>query len=273
MSKRSPLLAIFLIVLVDVFGFTIVIPTLSFYALHFGASPLVATLIVSVYAACSLISTPVIGKLSDIYGRKPLLLYSQLGTLAGFLILAFSKSLWMVFLGRILPGISAGNLSIAQAYISDHTPPEDRTKAFGVIGVAFGIGFLAGPGLGGWLGQTYGLHVPFIVASGFSLTAIIFTMALLTNEPPTNIPKAEVVGPGGRRPSPFDIKTYATYLKRPAVRALFAQYFLFSFAFSCFFSGFALFAFLNPHFKWDVRHVGYIFAFSGLLGSATASSV
>ncbi len=264
MSKRSPLLPIFLIVLVDVFGFTIVIPTLSFYALHFGASPLVATSIVSVYAGCSLISTPIIGKFSDVYGRKPLLLYSQFGTLAGFIILIFSSSLWMVFLGRILPGISAGNLSIAQAYISDHTAPENRTKAFGVIGVAFGIGFLAGPALGGWLGKI-GLHLPFVVAAGFSALSILGTIFLLPNEPPPETASTEA-GPGGRRPSAFDWKTYAEYFGRPALRALYIQFFLFSFAFSCFFAGFALWSLLSPHFQWGPKQVGYLFAYSGLLG-------
>src|SRR5271154_3770428 len=100
--QRSPLLPIFLIVLVDVLGFTIVIPLLSLYAEKFGASPLVATTIVSCYAICSLVSTPVIGNLSDRYGRRPLLLVSQAGTCAGFVILACSSSLWMVFVGRIL---------------------------------------------------------------------------------------------------------------------------------------------------------------------------
>src|SRR5687768_9780338 len=125
-KQRSPLLPIFLIVLVDVLGFTIVIPLLAFYAEKFGASPLVATLLVSVYAVCSLISTPIIGNLSDKYGRRPLLLISQAGTCLGFLMLAYSESLWMVFVGRILDGLTAGNLSIAQAYISDHTEPKDR---------------------------------------------------------------------------------------------------------------------------------------------------
>src|SRR5512140_2306401 len=96
-SQRSPLLPIFLIVLVDVLGFTIVIPLLSLYAERFGASPLVATTLVSVYAVCSLISTPVIGNLSDRYGRRPLLLVSQAGTCAGFIMLGVSTSLWMVF--------------------------------------------------------------------------------------------------------------------------------------------------------------------------------
>ncbi|HEY6034516.1 MAG TPA: MFS transporter, partial [Kofleriaceae bacterium] len=104
MKQRSPLLPIFLIVLVDVLGFTIVIPLLALYAEKFGASKLVATTIVSVYAVCSLVSTPIIGRLSDRFGRRPLLLISQAGTCAGFLVLGNATALWMVFLGRILDG-------------------------------------------------------------------------------------------------------------------------------------------------------------------------
>jgi MFS transporter, DHA1 family, tetracycline resistance protein len=262
--RKSPLLPIFLIVLVDILGFTIVIPLLPFYALHFNATPFVATTLVSVYAVCSLISTPVIGKLSDQYGRKPLLLYSQAGTCAGFIVLAFSNSLWMVFLGRMLDGLSAGNLSIAQAYISDNTAPENRTKAFGIIGIAFGIGFMGGPWLGGVLGKQ-ALHLPFLVSACLSGVAMLTTYFLLPGAPPPQEVKPEL-GPGGRRPSAFDWKTYAEYFGRPALRALYIQFFLFSFAFSCFFSGFALFATANPHFLWGPKQVGYLFAYAGFLG-------
>jgi MFS family permease len=182
---RSPLLPIFLIVLVDVLGFTIVIPLLALYALQFGATPLVATTIVSVYAACSLVSTPIIGSLSDRYGRKPLLIVSQAGTCAGFLMIGFATSLWMIFVGRILDGLTAGNLSTAQAYISDHTKPEDRAKAFGVIGIAFGIGFLFGPLLGGKLGE-YDVtiagadaNLAFVVSACMSALSIVCTATLL----------------------------------------------------------------------------------------------
>lgn len=241
MAQRSPLLPIFLIVLVDVLGFTIVIPLLAFYAEKFGASPLVATTLVSVYAVCSLISTPIIGNLSDRFGRKRLLLVSQAGTCLGFLMLAWSHALWMVFLGRILDGVTAGNLSLAQAYISDHTTPENRSKAFGVIGVAFGIGFMFGPGLGGVLGR-YGLHVPFIVAACLSLLSIIATATLLENEIPGETATETPAGPGGKRPGAFDIATYTEYFRRPKLGSLYVQFFLFTFAFSCFTSGFALFA-------------------------------
>jgi MFS family permease len=270
-KQRSALLPIFLIVLVDVLGFTIVIPLLGLYAEKFGATPLVATTLVSVYAVCSLISTPIIGRLSDQYGRKPLLMISQAGTCAGFVMLGFSNALWMVFAGRILDGITAGNLSIAQAYISDHTAPENRAKAFGVIGVAFGIGFMFGPALGGWLGEAYGLHTPFVVAACLSLSSILATYALLPGEPPPKREQAAAeVGPGGRRPGAFDVATYAEYFRRPGLRWLYAQFFLFSFAFSCFFSGFALYAerkFTTAGGRaWGAAEVGYLFTYTGLLG-------
>ena len=282
--KRSPLLPIFLVVLVDVLGFTIVYPLLPFYAEKFGASPLVATTLVSVYALCSLLSTPVIGRLSDQFGRRRLLLISQAGTCAGFLVLGFSEALWMVFLGRILDGLTAGNLSTAQAYISDHTRPENRAKAFGMIGIAFGVGFFFGPALASWL-SSYGLHAPFLVAAGLSLGSMVCSYTLLepgvpaaTREPeaapaPASDAAARppvVEAPGGKRPGVFDLETYLEYFRRPGLRSLYLQFFLFTFAFSAFMSGFALFAerrfTTSDGLPWTVREVGYLFAYSGFLG-------
>jgi MFS family permease len=244
-----------LIVLVDVMGFTIVIPLLAYYAEHFGASPLVATTLVSVYAVCSLISTPLIGNLSDRYGRKPLLLISQAGTCAGFLMLAYSNALWMVFVGRILDGITAGNLSTAQAYISDVTEPKNRAKAFGVIGVAFGLGFMVGPAIGAELGK-HGLHYPFMLSAGLSALSILATWTILPGgKPPQKAPEAGAL-PGGKRPGAFAFHTYAEYFRRPGLASLYAQFFLFTFAFSCFTSGFALFAERRFNAERDLVRVG-----------------
>jgi MFS family permease len=271
--RRSPLLPIFLVVLVDVLGFTIVYPLLPFYAEHFGASPLVATMMVSVYALCSLISTPVIGRLSDQFGRRRLLLISQAGTCAGFIVLGFSEYLWMVFLGRILDGVTAGNLSIAQAYISDHTKPENRAKAFGVIGIAFGIGFTFGPAMAGWL-QGYGMHVPFVAAACLSAGSMVCTYTLLEPGAPASHghegAAASVPAPGGKRPALFDLGTYFEYFRRPGLGSLYLQFFLFSFSFSAFMSGFALFA--ERRFvtaagtQWTAREVGFLFTYTGVLG-------
>ena len=268
MRTRSPLLPIFLIVLVDVLGFTIVIPLLPLYAERFGASPLVATTIVSCYALCSLISTPIIGHLSDRYGRKRLLLFSQAGTFAAFLMLGFANTLWMVFVGRIIDGLTAGNLATAQAYISDHTKPEDRTKSFGLIGIAFGIGFMVGPALGGVLGE-YGVRtvgdVPFLVSACMSALSMVCTGMLLTNErPPQAGGVAGAAGPAGRRPSPFDFSVYAEYFRRSKLAALYVRFFLFTFSFSAFTSGLALFA--QQRFGWTARETGYLLAYAGALG-------
>ncbi|HEY0993193.1 MAG TPA: MFS transporter [Kofleriaceae bacterium] len=269
--RRSPLLPIFLVVLIDVLGFTIVYPLLPFYAEHFGASPLLATTLVSVYALCSLVSTPVIGRLSDQYGRRRLLLISQAGTCAGFLVLWFSTSLPMVFLGRILDGITAGNLSIAQAYISDHTAPENRAKAFGVIGIAFGIGFSFGPGLAGLLGA-YQLQLPFLVAACLSAGSMICSFVLL--EPGVSqVPDTQGAAPslpGGKRPAVFQLSTYLDYFRRPGLGSLYLQFFLFAFSFTAFMSGFALFAerrfTTSDGQPWTSREVGFMFAYSGFLG-------
>ena len=179
--RRSPLLPIFLIVLVDVLGMTIVIPLLAIYSERFGASPLVATLLMSSFAACQLVSGPILGALSDRFGRRPILLVSQIGTMIGFIILANANALWMVFAGRILDGATAGNLGIAQAYIADHTPPDKRAQSFALIGIAFGTGFAFGPVISGWLSH-YALETPFWVAAGLSGCSILGTWFILPRE-------------------------------------------------------------------------------------------
>jgi predicted MFS family arabinose efflux permease len=184
------------------------------------------------------------------------------------LILAASNALWMVFLGRILDGATAGNLALAQAYISDHTKPEDRAKSFAVIGIAFGVGFTIGPALGGWLGH-YGMHYPFIAAAAMSLLSICCTATLLPKEGPRGARSGGGGGPGGRRPGAFDFAVYAEYFRRPRLRSLYIQFFFFAFAFSSFISGFALFAerrFTYHGAPWTQREVGYLFAYSGVLG-------
>ncbi len=181
--RRSPLLPIFLIVFVDILGFTMIIPLLPFYAQSMGASDFVVGLLLSSYAICQLIAGPVLGKLSDQYGRKPLLILSQIGTLIGFILLAASKTLWLVFLARIIDGITAGNLSLAQAYISDVTVPEKRAQSFGIIGIAFGVGFTIGPGISGELAR-FGYVAPILAACALSFTSILCTTFLLPAKPP-----------------------------------------------------------------------------------------
>jgi len=296
-AKDSPrlsraLLPIFLIVLVDIFGFTLVIPLLAIYAESpmFHATPLQATLLVSTYAGCQLIAGPFLGRLSDRIGRKPVLLVSQLGTLIGFLVMANAHSLWMLYLARFIDGITAGNLTIAQAYISDNTKPQDRAKSFALIGIAFGLGFFLGPAVTGKL-SVYSLTAPIFLAAALSATSILCTLFLLPGGKPSGVghqetprpasvsaapgkmlgddPRDFPEAPGGKRLSILDWGTYARYMERPLLRTLFLQFFCFTFAFSTFISGFALFA--ERTFTWNghpfgPREVGYLFGFNGFLG-------
>jgi DHA1 family tetracycline resistance protein-like MFS transporter len=271
--STSPLLPIFLIVAVDVLGFTIILPLLPFYSERLGASATVVGEIISIYAVFQLIAGPILGQLSDRVGRRPVLLVSQAGTLAGFLILAFSSQVWMVFLSRAIDGATAGNLSIAQAYISDVTKPENRAKAFAVIGVAFGFGFLVGPAISGFLAH-YGYQAPIFTAAGLSLTSILCTTFLLPRREFIHEENAAAeaggeTGPGGKRLSLLSWGEYRKYFRDPQLARLLFQWLLFALSFSTFISGFALFAerryFWNGH-PVGVREVGYIFAFNGFIG-------
>jgi DHA1 family tetracycline resistance protein-like MFS transporter len=264
--NRSPLLPIFLIVLVDVLGLTIILPLLPFYAEKLGASATVVGLLISSYALCQLIAGPILGQWSDHVGRKPLLIASQLGTFIGFLILAFANSLWLVFLSRIIDGLTAGNLSLAQAYIADVTSPENRAKSFGVIGIAFGIGFLIGPGISGYLAQ-FGYVYPIFAAAFLSAASVVCTAMLLPKvEPHADQASA---GPAGRRLNVLDWKAYAEYFARPKLGRLLWQFFFFAFSFALFISGFALYAqrrYTLHGQPFGAKEVGYVFAYVGFLG-------
>ncbi len=269
---RSPLLPIFLVVLVDVLGLTIIIPLLPFYAERYGATPLGVGIVSASYALCQLLSGPFLGGLSDRLGRRPVLLVSQLGTFLGFLLLANAQSLWMIVASRILDGVTAGNLTVAQAYIADVTEAKDRAKSFAVIGIAFGIGFMVGPAIGGLLAP-YGYAVPVYVAAALSLLSILATAFLLPDEralrSATSLAATGEAGPAGKRLGLTDWGAYVPYFRRPALATSLVQFFLFAFGFAVFTSGFAIFA--ERRFTWDgrafgVREVGYVLAYSGLLG-------
>src|SRR6185295_5624534 len=173
--KRSPLVVIFTTVFIDLVGFGIVIPVLPFYAEspQFNATPRTVGLLFASYSLMQLIFSPILGRLSDKYGRRPVLLISIIGTGIGFLVLGFAQTLPMLFAGRILDGITGGNISTAQAYDADVTTKENRATGMGLIGAAFGVGFIFGPAIGGILSH-WGIQVPFLFAAG-----LCFANALL----------------------------------------------------------------------------------------------
>lgn len=266
---RSPLLPIFLIVLVDVLGLTIILPLLPFYAERYGASAFVVGLLIAAYAACQLVSGPILGRASDRVGRRRMLLVSQIGTFGGLLLLGFARTLALVFVSRVIDGCTAGNLSLAQAYVSDVTEPEDRARSFGIIGIAFGIGFLVGPGISGYLSQ-FSYSAPVFLAAGLSLLSIIATYSLLPSGSPVPVEgRDDVARPAGRRVGILNWGSYIEYFRRPQLANKLLQYFLFIFASATFTSGFALFC--ERRLTWHghpfgPREIGYVFAYVGFLG-------
>ncbi|MEM5799299.1 MAG: MFS transporter [Candidatus Aenigmatarchaeota archaeon] len=163
---------IFIIVFLDLLGAGIILPLLPFYAEKFTASAIIITLLVSIYSLMQFIFSPILGHLSDKYGRRPVLIISQVGSAIGYLMLAFANSIHILFLSRIIDGITGGNISTAQAYISDVSTKKDRKKALGIIGAAFGLGFILGPTIGGFLGHI-NIILPGIFAAIAALTASI----------------------------------------------------------------------------------------------------
>jgi DHA1 family tetracycline resistance protein-like MFS transporter len=177
---RRVIIPIFFIVFINFLGASIVLPTLPLYAdQHFHAPPDQVALVVSCYYAALFIAAPFIGRLSDRYGRIPVLIVSQLGTVISFVMLGAAPGMGMLFAGRILDGITGGNVIVAQAYVTDITPREHRTEALGVIFAAFGLGYVFGPALGGVVGAFVDDRAPFWIGALVSLAMVILTWLTL----------------------------------------------------------------------------------------------
>lgn len=171
-------LPIFVIVLIDLLGLTIIIPLLPLYAVSFGTDPLMIGILQAAYPLMQLVAAPILGGLSDRYGRKPVLLISQIGTFIGFLMLGFAGSLPILFLSRIIDGLSGANIVVAQAAITDSTTERTRAQGLGLIGAAFGLGFTVGPAIAGiaLFASNNDYHVPAFLAAAFSLVSILLTL-------------------------------------------------------------------------------------------------
>ena len=177
------MLIVFLVIVLDLIGFGIMVPIMAYYVVQLGGGPELATFCMALYAIGMFVSTPILGRLSDYHGRRPILMISMVGAIIGYLMLGFAESLWMVALSRLIAGLMAGNISAAQAYITDITSEENRAKGMGLIGAAFGLGFIIGPALGAYLAgddfATANLFLPAMVSTGLSgaaLLAIIFAL-------------------------------------------------------------------------------------------------
>jgi len=255
--KNKPLLAIFLIVFINLLGFGLILPLLPYYAATFGASDTVIGLLVASYAAAQLIGAPILGRLSDRYGRKPILLLSLFGTLVSLLMLGFAKTLLILFLARIFDGLTGGNISVAQAYITDVTDEKSRAKGLGMIGAAFGLGFILGPASGGFLSQ-YGYAVPAFTAAGLVAINLLMVVFWL----PESLAPEKRSTQSAKQPH-INFSALIAALRRPYSGSLLIIRFFFGLAFAIFQTIFSLYALRR--FNLEAQQTGFILTYVGVL--------
>lgn len=255
----SPLVFIFLTIFIDMIGSSILFPVLPFLVERYRSDALTLGLLASTFSIAQFLATPVLGALSDRYGRRPVLLLCVLGTAVGYFMFGLANSLWVLFLSRIIDGVTGGVIATAQAYIADTSTAEERTKNFGLIGAAFGLGFILGPALGGAL-ASIDLNLPVFFAGTLALLNAVLGYFTLD----------ESLSPDLRRPfglsdlNPF--KQLSALARDTRVRGLVLGFFIFNFAFAGFTSVFAIF--LRDRFGWGPALSAGIFAFIGLVSAA-----
>jgi MFS family permease len=253
------LLIIVLIIIVNMLGYGIIIPIQYTYAHSFGLSDFQNGLLFAIFSLCQFIATPLIGRLSDKFGRRPLLITSITGTAVSFFIMAFAPNSFWLFFARALDGITAGNIPVALAVISDSTEEKDRPRAFGLIGAAFGMGFVIGPALAG-LTVTIDPKVPFIIAGVISFLAVLMTAFFL---PETNKHMGEV-----RHGKLFDFKILWRTLFDPAVGTTFIITLFYYLSFACaIIYGFQPFSTKVLHMS--VQNISLLFVLYGIVGLIT----
>ena len=270
MTRKPTLGAIFLTVFLDLLGFGLVMPFLAKEARDtFGTTALVATLLGSAYSLMQFLFVPVWGRLSDRIGRRPVLLWSIAGTsisMGGLALgLAYGNSIGWLFAARIFAGIATANLGTASAYIADITKPEDRAKGMGLIGMAFGLGFILGPGVGGALAK-YPIHghpgpLPCLVAAGLSLINLVWASTSLVE----SLPKAKRAARAPRSLAPLNIPAIRRAFALPGVALAVAVNFLIVLSFTNLDQTFTFFC--GDIFGIDVRGTGYVLAFIGIVAA------
>ena len=258
------MLIIFLVVAIDLIGFGMIIPLLPFYAEYFEASPAVVGLLMATYSFTQFLAAPSWGRLSDRIGRRPVLLVSLAGTALAYIWLGFAESLLTLFAARAASGAMAGNISAAFAYMADITTPANRAKGMGLIGAAFGLGFIAGPAIGGILAGSDPVNADFqtpaFAAAGLSSLALILALARLKESLSPEIRANAASNLPGKKRGKF----IAT-LRRPRVGLMIFLIFLVTFVFAGMEATFAMWS--RRQFGWGPEQNGYLFAFIGLLSA------
>jgi multidrug resistance protein len=246
----SPLVIIFVTIFIDLLGFGIIIPLLPFYAESFGATALMVGLLGTSYSLMQFVFSPIWGRWSDHIGRKPIILLGLLGSCVSYLTLALAATLPVVFLARILGGIAGANIPTAQAYVADVTTAENRARGMGMMGAAFGLGFIFGPAIGGAL-SGFGPSVPMWFASALCLLNFAAAWWLL--------PESRVIEKKGATLGRLDL--FRRALEHPQLTLLLALYFMVTMAFSGFEATFALFS--ERRFGFTASSIGFVFTFIG----------
>jgi len=255
---RPTLGIIFLIVFIDLVGFGIVIPILPLYGERFQPSGLTLGLLMASYSAMQFVFAPILGRLSDRVGRRPVLLISLFGSVVGYLLFGFAGSMAVLFAARIVDGISGGNIATAQAVIADITGPEDRAKGMGIIGAAFGLGFIVGPAVSALLVDIQ----PWLPGVAAALTSSVAFLLVLLKLPETLSEEAR----GEARRHPLNLASLRDVLvAHPLVTLCFAAILLVIFAFSNFETTFAQFAAFQHGL--EISQIGWLFVYAGVLGA------
>ena len=269
MNKPS-ILVIFLTVFIDLIGFGIIVPLIPSYSEHFGAHGIVIGLIFASFSAMQFIFAPIWGRLSDRHGRRPILLISTAGAAASYVLFARSTglanhtaALWLMVISRLFAGMCGGNITVAQAYIADISPPAERSKKMGLIGMAFGLGFILGPFIGGMSLRHLGDTGPGWVAAGLCAANFLLALCILRESHQPDSAQAP--------PRPH-LDQWMHTLRQPKVGLLVIVFFLATFCFSCFESTLPLLVGANFHldFKSDATSastVAYLFVYCGLIGA------
>jgi len=264
------MLTLFFIVMIDLIGFGIVIPLLPFYGEHFHADPFTVSVMMASYSLGQFVAAPLWGRLSDTIGRRPVLIISLFGAVLAYITLGFATTLWMLFAARIFGGLMAGNISTAFAYIADITTPENRAKGMGVVGAAFGLGFIAGPAIGGLLAganpDTADFQTPAFVAACLSMVALLMTFAFLKESL-----SAERRARHKEQPRQSRFIQFKKALERPGIGLLILLSFLATFVFAGMETTFAMWS--RRQFGWGPEQNGYLFAFIGIIAAILQGGV
>ncbi len=253
--SRSILLVVFLTVFIDLVGFGIVIPLLPLYAKSHDPSPVALGLLMACFSAMQFVCAPVLGRLSDRYGRRPVVLFSLLGTLVSYLLFAFAHTMTGLFASRILAGMTGGNIAAVQAIIADVTPPEERAHGMALVGMAFGLGFIFGPAIGG-ITVRWGEPGPGLSAAALSAVALLWAFFRLPETRPDGIPPRAV--------AVLPVAALVRTFRRPGIGAFLLLSALTTTAFANFEATFALF--LSSSFRLPPEKVAGAFVAIGILG-------